>query len=450
MKILGLPIPFTRRKALNSVDNHGTWLSIVREPFGGAWQRNIEIDRAAAMAYHADFACKTLIARDIAKLRIKLVENQDAIWTETTNSAYTPVLRKPNHFQTRNQFWESWILSKLNRGNAYVLKKRDARNVVSALYVLDPTRVTPLVADDGAVFYRLSADDLAGVEGDILVPAREMIHDRMNCLFHPLVGIPPIFASGLAAMQGLNIQTNSARLFENNSMPGGILSSPGNVSAKEAEEWTAEWEKKFGGKNRGRIAILGGGLKFEKLALTAVEGQMIEQLKWSGEVVCSTYHVPPYKIGIGSFPPYTNVQSANIEYYSQALQSLIEEAEECLDEGLGIGWAAGIGTEFDIENLLRMDSVTQMDVIDKAAGKLSPNEQRAKLGYKPVPGGGSPMVQQQNFSLEALAKRDAGPDPFGSKPPSPPPEPKIVEPPDASKMLNPARVKSIFAISKAA
>ncbi len=34
------------------------------------------------------------------------------------------------------------------------------------------------------------------------------------------------------------------------------------------------------------------------------------------------------------------------------------------------------GTEFDVDNLLRMDSVTQMDVLDKAKNIMTPDEQR--------------------------------------------------------------------------
>jgi HK97 family phage portal protein len=125
------------------------------------------------------------------------------LWTETTNPAYSPVLRSPNPYQNRIQFWESWILSKLNNGNTYVLKQRDARGVVYAMYVLDPRRVTPLVADDGSIFYRLNIDRLSGIDSEIIVPAREIIHDRMHCMFHPLIGMSPIYASGLAAIQGL-------------------------------------------------------------------------------------------------------------------------------------------------------------------------------------------------------------------------------------------------------
>jgi len=424
MKIFGLPIPFTgeKQKDMTAVPSgRGGWYPIIREPFTGAWQRNLEIRNDDASAFHADFACKTLIARDIGKLRIKLSEkDSDDIWSETTSAAFSPVLRRPNDYQTRNQFFEAWVLSKLSRGNTYVLKVRDDRNVVTSLHVLDPTRVQPLVSDDGAVYYRLNSDTLAGID-DITVPAREIIHDRFNCLFHPLVGTAPVFASGLASLLGLNAQKTSALLFENASQPGGMLIYPGEINEVEEQRVKEQFEQRFSRANLGRVAILSAGAKYEKVAMTHVEGQMVESLKWSAEVVCSVYHVPPYKVGVGALPSYNNVQALNVEYYSQALQSHIEEIEELLDHGLGLGgWAGGMGTEFDTENLLRMDSVTQVTVIRDAvgAGVMSPNEGRAKFDLKPVKGGKSPYLQQQNYSLEALAKRDAQDDPF--KPATPP------------------------------
>jgi HK97 family phage portal protein len=438
MKIFGLLIPFTgeHRKAappLASVPYvGGAWTPLIRDPFPGAWQRNMEINPETASTFHADFACKTLIARDIAKLRVKLVEEDDnGIWSETTNPAFSPVLRRPNQYQTRNQFFESWMLSKLARGNTYVLKERDQRNVVVALHIMDPTRAQVLVADDGSVFYRFDSDNLAGIDS-ITVPAREVIHDRWNTLFHPLVGTPPVFASGLPSLLGINAQKASALLFENASMPGGLLIAPGEVSEVEEKRIKEEWEQRFSRKNLGRVAVMTGGMKYEKLAMTHVEGQMIESLKWSAEVVCSTYHVPPYKIGVGALPSYNNVQALNVEYYAQALQSHIEEIEELLDHALGIGRVDRLGTEFDTETLLRMDSVTQMTSIQTAvgAGVMTPNEGRAKLDLKAKTGGDSPYLQQQNFSLEALAKRDAQADPFAPNTPAAPPQQDPANQPD--------------------
>src|SRR5690606_19772660 len=153
-------------------------------------QQNVEINHDTVLSNHADFACRTLIASDIAKLRIKLVQKRDRVWTETTNSAFSPVLRKPNRFQTRQQFIECWILSKLHIGNAYILKVRDIHGVVARFYVLAHNRVKPLLASDGSVFYELAEDTLSCLNtSSVVVPAREIIHDRFNCFFHPLVGL---------------------------------------------------------------------------------------------------------------------------------------------------------------------------------------------------------------------------------------------------------------------
>lgn len=415
MNIFGLTITREKAAGYQRPDNRGGWWPTIKESFTGAWQQNVEVKQESVLSFHAVFACQTLIASDIAKLRVKLVQqDSDGIWSETKNPAYSPVLRKPNRFQTRIQFFENWVLSKLQRGNAYILKERDGRGVVVRLYVLDPTLVVPLVADDGAVFYELLVDRLAGISERIIVPAREIIHDRFNCFFHPLVGLSPIFANGLSSMQGLSIQDNSALFFANGSQPGGVLTAPGAIEPSTAERLKAHWDSNYAGKNRGKVAVLGDGLKFEPMAAKATDSQLIEQLKWTAEVVCSTYHVPSYMVGVGQAPTYNNIEALNAQYYTQCLQILLESIELCLDEGLGTGET--LGTEFDLDQLLKMDSATMMEVLDKSSGKLSPNEQRKKLGLKPKAGGDSPMLQQQNYSLEALAKRDLQSDPFGTGP----------------------------------
>jgi HK97 family phage portal protein len=438
VQIFGLEIGRVKN-TLSPPDNRGAWTSIIREPFSGAWQRNEELSVDSQMAFFAVFACRTLISSDVSKNRICLVAQKDSVWQETTNPAYSPVLRKPNEYQNRIQFIESWIGSKLDRGNAYILKRRDGRGVVVALYVLNPDRVQPLVSDDGQVFYRLSRDNLSGIgDNDVIVPAREIIHDRFNCLFHPLVGISPLYAAALAATQGTSIQRATARLAANGVRPGGILTAPGKIDADNATRLKETWENQYAGsQGAAKIAILGDGLKFESLTMKADDAQLIEQLKFTAEMICSVYHVPPYKIGVGPLPSYNNVQALNVEYFSQCLQKHIEDVELCLDEGLGIGEGVSIngqfyGTEFDTENLLRMDSITQMDVLEKSKGKLTVNEQRMTLSKPPVKGGNTVYLQEQDHSLEWLSKRDA--EPITAPAPAAPPLPANDDPAAAKAM----------------
>lgn len=422
MRLFGFEI--TRPKAvpanLQAPSSNGGWWPIVREPFTGAWQRNLERRRETVLTFHAVYSCVTLIASDVAKCRLRLVEqDSNGIWNEIDVSAFSPVLRKPNRYQNRIKFFEQWIVSKLLHGNTYVLKARDGRGVVVALYVLDPTRVQPLVAPDGGVYYRISRDNLAGVDQDqIAVPASEIIHDVMIPLYHPLCGVSPLTASGIAACQGLNIQSNSAQFFGNSSQPSGVLTAPGAIDDTTAARIKKHWEEKFSGDNAGKIAVLGDGLKFEQMAMKATDAQLIEQLQWSAKTVCSTFLVPPYKVGVGDPPPYNNIEALEQQYYSQCLQKFFECIEICLDEGLGLTDVPSrtYGTEFDLDDLLRMDTATQIKTWgDAVKGTLlAPNEGRKKLGYGPVKGGDAPLSQQQNYSLEALAKRDAKDDPFAA------------------------------------
>ena len=292
-------------KALAPVDGSRGWIPLLQESYIGAFQADNPVSLQDALAHPTVYACVTQIAGDISKLRLKLMENKNGIWTEFSSPAFSPVLRKPNHFQTRQKFIENWLISKLTHGNTYVLKIRDNRGLVIALYVLDPTRIEPLIADNGAVFYRARSDKLTRVNEDgVIIPAREIIHDTMECLFHPLVGVPPLYAASLATTQGLAMQQSSARFFQNGARPGGILTAPGHIKEETAKRIRSYWTDNYTGDNAGKVAVLGDGLKYEAMAVTAKDSTMVEQMRWSDEKVCSVYKVPPYKVHVGDMPTY--------------------------------------------------------------------------------------------------------------------------------------------------
>ncbi|MGH8558623.1 MAG: phage portal protein, partial [Methylococcales bacterium] len=320
---------------------------------------------------------------------------------------YSALMRNPSPYQNHIQFKEFWILSKIIRGNTYVLKQRAPDGTIVKLYILDPTRVTVYVAPEGEVFYQLNTDNLSGLpNASVIVPASEIIHDRANCLFHPMVGISPLFAGALAASQGIKMQVDSEAFFKNGAYPSGILTAPGPISTPTAERLKTYWETGYTGEKAGKVAVLGDGLKFEPLRMSAVDSQMIEQLRWTAEVVCSTYHVPPYKIGVGDIPSYNNIEALTQDYYIQCLQSHIESMETCLDNGLDLGDDQAV--ELDLDVLFRMDSETKIRMLAQGvAGAIyAPNEARRRMNLVALEGGDSVYMQQQNYSLEALNARD--------------------------------------------
>lgn len=405
MNIMGFNI--TRSKALARPDDRGSWRTIY-ESYAGAFQQNVEVNVDTVLAHSTVYTCMTRISSDVAKLRLRLVQqSQDGIWDEVESPVFSSVLRRPNPFQNRIQFFQHWVLSKLSHGNTYVLKERDARGVVRALYILDPRHVEVLISEEGEVFYQIRKDNLSTITDTvILVPAREVIHDRMNTIHHPLVGVSPIYACGLAATQGLEIQRNSARFFKNGARPGGVLTAPGEIKPETAKRLKDHWEANYAGENAGRVAVLGDGLKYEPMIMKSSDAQLVEQLKWTSETVANVFQVPAFMVGAAPVPPNNNVESLTTLYYSQCLQIHLESIELCLDEGLEL--PNRYGTEFDLDDLMRMDTATLVQTLAEGikAGAMAPNEARKRLSLGPVKGGDTPYLQQQNYSLAALDERD--------------------------------------------
>lgn len=407
-------------QALSTVWTSGsTWFNIIRESYAGAWQQNVTVgNQQSIISNGAAFSCVTGIASDIAKLRPRLMRRgANGVLKEVTDHWALAVLQRPNRYQNRIKFIEQWLVSKLLHGNTYVLPQRAAENRTEAMYILDPKKVKVLVSPDGSVFYQLGIDNLAGLTNEKpTVPAKDVVHDMMVSLWHPLVGVTPIFACAVSATMGIKIQQNSLNFFGNASRPSGMLSAPGEIEDATAARLKAAWEENFSGSNIGRLAVLGDGLKYEPMTIPASDSQLIEQLKWTVEDVARCFHYPLYKLG-GAQPSYNNVGALNQSYYDDCLQILIESLELCLNEGLRL--EPELTVEFDLDGLLRMDSAARYERHNKAiaGGWLAPNEARLLENYEPATGGDSPMMQQQNWSLAQLASRKAPTDASSVAPP---------------------------------
>ncbi|MDP5677838.1 phage portal protein [Pseudomonas aeruginosa] len=395
----------TGEKSLSNVPVSRGWWPLIREPFSGAWQRNKEERIDTLLQYPTLYACVSRIATDIGKMPFSLkAKNSNGIWEVIESPAFSPVLRKPNHYQTAQQFREHWSLSKKTQGNTYALKGRDMRGVVIGLYILDPCRVMPLVSDSGEVFYQLYTDNLNLLpdgETDLIVPATEIIHDRCICPFHPLIGLPPIAAAYWPALKNMRILRSSSEFFANNAQPSGILSAPGAISDGTADRLRAYWNENFTGANAGKVAVVGDGLQFVSLASKSVDSQMVEQLRYSDEQICQPFGIPPFKVGLGSIPAGLGVDAINQLYYDDALQADIQAMECLLSEGLN---TYPYKVDLDESVLMRMDAGKKADyhktLIDGSIETI--NDARMSFNLAPLAGGDTVYMQMQDMPLDQV------------------------------------------------
>lgn len=443
MKLFGLTIQRAEKQMTPIASNNGGWSRIL-EPFTGAWQANVEERRGDLVTYPTLYACIYRIASDIGKLPFTLKSYTNGISTSVSNPAYDPVLRKPNGYQTPAQFREYWLITKLVQGNAYILKRRDNRGIVTDLYVLNPERVMPMVTDAGNVYYQLQTDAIntlpVGYPADrLIVPASEIIHDRCMTIHHPLIGVPPLAAANWPATKNLKILRNATKFFSNNAQPGGLLSAPVGMRESDAQKIKEYWATNFSGDNAGKVAIIGADMKFTSFAVNSVDAQMIEQMRYSDEQICQPFGIPPFKVGIGSIPTGLGVDGVNQLYYADALQTHIEHMEWLLDDGLKI--SAPMGVELDLDPLLRMDAGKRAEVETKlVGGKIkTPDEGRAGFNLPPTDGGSTLWGQHQDYPLGVLATRN-------DLAPAQPPAPQGLSEDDQADL---EEAKSIVATEKA-
>src|SRR4029077_13494048 len=138
--------------------------------------------------------------------------------------------------------------------------------------------------------------------GGIVVPASEIIHDPMVLLWSPLIGVSPITACGATALQALSIQQDQSTFFQNGARPSGVLKVPGALTTEKAAALKQQFRELFSGENSGNVAVLTDGMLFEPMRMNAVDTQLIDQLKLSGEALCECYPVPIWLVHQGGEP----------------------------------------------------------------------------------------------------------------------------------------------------
>ena len=385
---------------LTPASGGGSWWPVVREPYTGAWQNNDPLTTANALATPSVFAVVSRISSDIGKIAPPLLLERDAqgFWSETTNPAYSPVLRKPNHYQTAQQFHEQVASSLLLFGNAYLLKHRDDRGVVNAVVCLDPCRVKVLVAPDASVYYELQSNDLAGLPSEtepIIAPAREIIHVPWNCFQHPLMGMSPLAALAGVVNQAQAIQSSSTGYFADGGRTPFALLAPTKVDDASAAR-LLERAKKF--RTSGTM-ILELGMDIKPIESSAADMQLIAQLGWTQGTICEAFGMPVSIIDSTKQPPYANAEASQLQYISNGLQPHMTAIATGWTEGLGL--PLSLKVEFDDTLLTWMDTATRTTAAKTSiAAGMSVNEVRDTYhGLPPVPGGELPYLQQQYIPI---------------------------------------------------
>lgn len=373
------------------------------DPLGDGWQRNIGLQEAKHVP--GVYACVMLISRAIAQCYVKQVRVVDGVFTEVTNSAAYRVMNQPNSYQSSPDFLLNAMATALFEGEAFAIATRNDRNEISSLHLLPRGVCSPMIDDESKeIFYAVGSSPLAPGGTDFIAPARDILHLRFHTPRHPLIGESPIKAAALSIGINVSLSQTQETFFQNMSRPSGIITTDQVLNRDQIASLRAAFESQSANIAKGKIPVLGGGLKFQPLSISSQDAQLVQAQRMTLEDICRVFGVPPPLVGDLSHATLNNAESMMQHFLTMSLGSYLEHFERALDRLFGLRGNEYI--ELDTAALLRTDFSGRIDGLTKAVqgGLMTPSEARSREGLGPISGGDSAFLQRQMVPIDKIAE----------------------------------------------
>lgn len=221
------------------------------------------------------------------------------------------------------------------------------------------------------------------------------------------LGVSPLEALGVTLRLDDAARRYQTSNFENTARPSGIISLPPDV--KVTDEQKASLRQSIDAMHRGvdnafRVALMGGGAKWEPISFSAQEAELIATRQISREEACIAYDVAPTVIGDLTHGTYSNVSELRMDFYRSTLRPICTLLEETIQAHLidpEPEWADRF-VEFDMSEQLKGDPLAQAQALETQVGSgvLTLNEARRILNLAPSkdPHANELLVQVNNLA----------------------------------------------------
>jgi HK97 family phage portal protein len=250
------------------------------------------------------------------------------------------------------------------------------------------------------------------------VPARDVLHVRLNTGYDPLRGQSPFASALLDGALGHGHAAPGAPFYGNRSVPSGVLSTDQVLNREQMDQIAERWREKSQGVGAGDVPILSAGIKFQPMSASAKDMEFAAVMKMSQENIALAYRIPLQILGVGA-TPFASTEASWRPWKASGLGFAINHVEQAFDRLFRLPGAPIEYTQFDTSELLRSSMKERIDALVHGiqGGLYSPNEGRLLEGLPKVEFGDEPRVQQQVVPLSAAGA-------IPSAPPAPPAEPQ--------------------------
>lgn len=357
-------------------------------PAGGEIASPVTFD--TAMQLSAVWACVKLLSETVASLPFT-VYRQGESGREVRKQH--PVSRlfsgKVNRYQNRIEFLETLVLNLMMYGNAYCRIERLGDQVVSLLPMMS-SQVRVVLLEDGSVVYEYQHD------GGVAVLASQSVW-HIKLMGNGIVGLSPLEYQRQTLGIAQAAEGAVTKIYRNGAKPSGVLSLDRVLKPEQREQIRQNFATLTTGTDD-RLMVLEAGAKFDAIAMSPQDIELLSSRKYQVSEICRWYGVPSVMVNDNNG---TSVWGSGIEqivagFYKVTLRPILEKLEaSMMVTFFSEAERRTYEVEFDFEGLLRTDMKSRFEAYRTGiqGGFIKPNEARRWEGLVDADGGGELFIQ---------------------------------------------------------
>jgi HK97 family phage portal protein len=387
--------PELRPEQRTSLENPQTPLSYPAEWLldifnGGRTDSGIRVSEMTALQVGTVFAAVNIISDGVSSLPLHVYQRAKIAGRASKsialdNPVYKLINQEPNPEMTSAVMLKTMMVHALLWGNTYSEIEKNNSGQIIGVWPRNPARTRPIrilkpllfsgdLLPAGTLMYETSDQlmdsssyvvdqnpDMTNVGTKRLVLAENMLHVPGLSLDGRL-GQSTVWLARQAFGLALATEKYGAKFFGNGARPAGILTLPSKLEDKAIDTLRRSWAEAHGGENQFKVAVLEQGVKYEKIAATPEEGQMLETRKYEREEICAIFGVPAHMVCAQEKGGKSNVEQSSIEFVLYCLHPWLNRIEQEMGRKLfsDMGRSAGkYFAKFDTRKLMYPDAAAR-------------------------------------------------------------------------------------------
>jgi HK97 family phage portal protein len=364
-------------------------------------------------------ACVNAIASTVATLPPRVYRNTPSGRVELPDHPVARLIRRPNDRQTWPDFCEMWLASALLQGNGLSTIEWDGAGRPVRMATIMWNFVLPQLLTTGRLVFDIQNVILpwggTGVPRRFLEDEVLLLKDRSDDGY---LGRSRLARAHEVLEGATGIQEFSAAIWRNAAAPIGALETDAKLTGDVRENLKASWQENFEGpRNARKTVVLEQGLKFNPIAVSPEDAEVLESRRFTVEEICRLYQVPPPIVQDYAHNTFTNSQQAATWFAQLTLTPWVRKIEAEFSRVLFAD--PDVHLEIDLSGLMRGDYAARWQAAQIAIqnGILTPNEVREAEGYNPradgdvlrtMPGAAQPGVAPSDGQPPAAGSRQDG------------------------------------------